>query len=95
MPTTDLLGWLAAALMISTFASRHAHVMRPLAVATNLAFIGYGATADLAPVLTLHLVLLPINLWRWSQCVDAKVSAFTLLRWARSIAVLGLLVIGG
>lgn len=95
MPPTDLLGWLAAGLMISTFASRDAHVMRPLAVATNLAFIGYGATAALTPVLTLHLVLLPINLWRWSQCVDAKVSTYTLLRWARSVVVLGVLAIGG
>ncbi len=90
MPHTDLLGWIAAALMISTFASRDAHVMRPLAVATNLAFIGYGATADLAPVLTLHLVLLPINLWRWSQCASAR----AMLRWARCVAALAVLVVG-
>lgn len=95
MTHTEGLGWVAATLMICTFACRDVRYMRPLAVATNLAFIGYGAAAALPPVLTLHLVLLPINLWRWSQCVDAKVSAFTLLRWARSIAVLGLLVIGG
>ncbi len=90
MPHTDFLGWIAAAFMISTFASREARVMRPLAVATNLAFIGYGATADLAPVLTLHLALLPINLWRWSQCTGAH----TVLRWSRCVAVLAVLVIG-
>jgi hypothetical protein len=40
--------------------------VRPLAVATNVAFIGYGALAALPPVLALHL-LLPVNLWRWAQ----------------------------
>lgn len=95
MTHTELLGWIAAALMMSTFACREARSMRPLAVATNLAFIGYGALADLAPVLTLHLVLLPINLWRWWQCADRSASAHALLRWARLIAALGMLVVGG
>jgi hypothetical protein len=64
----DWLGWLAAALMVATFGCREARCMRPLAVATNLAFIGYGLTAALAPVLALHALLLPINLWRWWEC---------------------------
>jgi uncharacterized delta-60 repeat protein len=65
----DLLGWMAAALMVATFACTQATRLRPLAVATNLAFIGYGAAAGLLPVLVLHLVLLPVNLWRWAQAV--------------------------
>lgn len=63
----DLLGWAAAALMVATFCCRDTLRMRPLAVATNLAFIGYGAWAALPPVLALHLLLLPINLWRWVE----------------------------
>jgi hypothetical protein len=63
----DLLGWTAAALMVATFGCREARLMRPLAVATNVAFIGYGALAALPPVLALHLLLLPVNLWRWAQ----------------------------
>jgi len=63
----DILGWIAAALMVATFSCREARALRPLAVATNLAFIGYGLIAGLAPVLVLHLLLLPINLWRWAQ----------------------------
>lgn len=63
----EILGWTAAALMVSTFACREARTMRALAVGTNLAFIGYGALAGLTPVLVLHLVLLPINLCRWAQ----------------------------
>jgi CRP/FNR family transcriptional regulator, cyclic AMP receptor protein len=65
MPAADLLGWLAAALMVSTFACREPARMRPLAVATNLAFIGYGLAASLPPVFALHALLLPINLWHW------------------------------
>lgn len=65
----DILGWSAAALMVATFSCRDARHLRPLAVATNLAFVGYGAAAGLLPVLVLHLLLLPINLWRWAQAV--------------------------
>ncbi len=65
----DTLGWAAAAQMVATFSCREARQLRPLAVTTNLAFIGYGAAAGLAPVLALHLLLLPINLWRWAQAL--------------------------
>lgn len=65
----DTLGWTAAALMVATFSCREARHLRPLAVATNLAFVGYGAAAGLMPVLALHLLLLPINLWRWAQAL--------------------------
>ena len=68
MSNPDVLGWLAAGLMVATFGCREARAMRPLAVATNLAFIGYGLAASLVPVLTLHVLLLPINLWRWAEC---------------------------
>lgn len=63
----DALGWAAAALMVATFACRDARAMRPLAVVTNVAFIGYGVMASLTPVLTLHLLLLPVNLWHWAD----------------------------
>ncbi len=72
MSNPDVLGWLAAALMVATFACREARAMRPLAVATNLAFIGYGIAAALVPVLTLHLLLLPINLWHWAEARRGK-----------------------
>lgn len=58
--------------MVATFACREARCMRPLAVATNLAFIGYGLTAGLPPVLALHALLLPINLWRWRECTRLR-----------------------
>ena len=67
MCNPDVLGWLAAGLMLATFGCRDACAMRPLAVATHLDFIGDGAVAALAPVLALHLLLLPIDLWRWAE----------------------------
>jgi hypothetical protein len=72
MSNPDVLGWLAAGLMVATFGSREARAMRPLAVATNLAFIGYGMAASLTPVLSLHLLLLPINLWRWVEALSGQ-----------------------
>ncbi len=68
----EALGWLAATLMVLTFAVREARTMRSLAVATNIAFFAYGVAASLAPVLVLHALLLPINLWRWSECQVAS-----------------------
>jgi uncharacterized delta-60 repeat protein len=79
MPHAEALGWGAAALMVATFSCRDVRCMRPLAVATNLAFIGYGTAASLAPVLTLHLLLLPINLWRWAEVLRAKESFVNLM----------------
>jgi hypothetical protein len=67
----DMLGWAAAALTIATFSCRDPLYMRPLAVCTNLIFVGYALFAGLAPVLALHGMLLPINLWRWWQSAQA------------------------
>ena len=64
---SDALGWTAAALTVATFCCRDPLWMRPFAVCTNLAFIGYACFAGLAPVLVLHSLLLPINLLRWWQ----------------------------
>jgi hypothetical protein len=68
MSVSDFTGWTAAALMVATFSCRDPLWMRRLAVGTNLAFITYGLLASLAPVLALHTMLLPINVWRYWQC---------------------------
>jgi hypothetical protein len=42
--------------------------LRALALLSNLAFMGYAWSAGLAPVLALHLMLLPLNAWRlWQE----------------------------
>jgi hypothetical protein len=46
--------------------------LRATAVASNIAFIGYGAINGLLPVLVLHLLLLPLNLRRLIEEGHAK-----------------------
>jgi CRP/FNR family cyclic AMP-dependent transcriptional regulator len=67
IPIADALGWTAALLTLTTFACADMRRLRLLALAANAAFIAYGITAGLLPVLALHLVLVPVNLWRLHQ----------------------------
>jgi hypothetical protein len=62
MSGVDLVGYLAAGLVLGTFCMRDMLTLRSTAVASNLAFITSGLLSDIGPVLGLHLLLLPINL---------------------------------
>ena len=64
MSLIEPIGYLASALVLATFCMRDMVALRCLAIASNLAFITYGALADLGPVLVLHLLLLPVNVVR-------------------------------
>ena len=65
----DALGWAGSALTVATFYCRNLRHMRPIAVCANVAMLGYGLVGALPPVVALHALLLPINLWRWRECV--------------------------
>jgi hypothetical protein len=41
--------------------------LRVAAVSSNVAFLAYGISLDLGPVVSLHAVLLPLNLWRLAR----------------------------
>jgi hypothetical protein len=60
----DLIGFVASALVLVTFAMKDMRRLRATAILSNLAFIAYGAIFALMPVLGLHLILLPLNTWR-------------------------------
>jgi hypothetical protein len=64
MMTVDLMGWLAATLTLLTFVCSDMRRLRVLAICANVAFVAYGASAGLMPVLALHLMLAPVNIWR-------------------------------
>jgi hypothetical protein len=64
MSAIEAIGYLASALVLATFCMRDMVPLRCMAIASNLAFIAYGALADLGPVLVLHLLLLPVNVGR-------------------------------
>jgi hypothetical protein len=60
----DIIGFVASALVLATFAMKDMRRLRAMAVLSNLAFIVYGAINGLLPVLILHLLLFPLNLRR-------------------------------
>ncbi|MBI1893043.1 MAG: cyclic nucleotide-binding domain-containing protein [Candidatus Rokubacteria bacterium] len=63
----DLIGYLAALLVFCTFYMKTMIPLRVVAILSNLAFIGYGFTGRLYPVLILHALLLPLNCLRLLQ----------------------------
>ena len=67
---TEMMGYAAAALVLATFSVRHIVTLRCLAIASNLMFIAYAASAALPPVLILHALLLPLNALRLSQALQ-------------------------
>ncbi len=73
MTIGETLGWLAAALTLLTFSMRSMVALRLVAIAANVLFIAYGAMGALAPVLVLHLLLIPCNLVRlWQLSAAAQ-----------------------
>lgn len=61
------IGYLASALVFTSFCMRTMIPLRIAAICSNIAFICYGALGGIYPVLILHCFLLPMNLWRTSQ----------------------------
>jgi hypothetical protein len=57
-----MIGFLAAAATLATFSQTDLRRLRLWAVLANCLFIVYGWLGLYAPVLTLHMALLPINL---------------------------------
>ncbi len=67
-------GWLASALVFTTFFMRTMIPLRLVAIASNVAFMAYavlglryGVFGRLYPILVLHASLLPLNVLRLRQ----------------------------
>ena len=69
----DGIGFSAAGLVLATFCMRSITALRWVAIASNVAFIAYGYLEGLAPVLLLHMLLLPVNICRLAQLYGAEV----------------------
>ena len=86
----ELAGYGAAALVFATFCMRTMLPLRLTAIASNVAFIAYGAFGDLRPILVLHAVMLPVNawrtveLWRLVRRVERLASGELSFEWLRS-----------
>ena len=72
MSAGDLMGWVAAGLTLLTFSMRSMIRLRLAAVAANLCFIAYGSFSELYPVIVLHVLLIPCNLYRLSELLQAR-----------------------
>jgi hypothetical protein len=70
---TNEVGFAAASLVLATFCMRSMNALRWVAIASNVAFIAYGYLGGLAPVLLLHTLLLPVNVYRLAQLRGACV----------------------
>src|SRR5499433_1072462 len=71
----DQVGFAAAGLVLATFCMRSMSALRWVAIASNVAFIAYGYLGNLAPVLLLHVLLLPVNICRLAQLRSATLAA--------------------
>jgi hypothetical protein len=68
----ETFGWIASSMTLLTFMCADMRRLRFAALGANAAFIAYGALAQLWPVLVLHLLLVPVNLWRLAHAYRAE-----------------------
>jgi len=61
------VGYLASGLVFATFCTKRMVQLRALAIASNIAFIGYGYLGKLWPIVILHAAMLPLNIHRLRQ----------------------------
>src|SRR3974377_732519 len=69
---TDIVGYIASGFVLLTFMTKEMRLLRIMAILSNLAFIAYGLLDEILPVLALHVVLLPLNVFRLSQLELSK-----------------------
>lgn len=87
----DSLGYIAAFLVFLTFSMKTMVRLRIIGIVSNIFFISYGYLDHATPVLILHSVLLPMNIFRLRQIIVLvrKVEAATRgdpdMQWLKSI----------
>jgi hypothetical protein len=75
MECSELIGYVASALVFATFYMNSMTMLRLLALISNVAFIAYACLGGLFPILALHAALLPLNAWRLLQSVRKDASS--------------------
>jgi CRP/FNR family transcriptional regulator, cyclic AMP receptor protein len=64
MTQADVIGYVGALLVFATFLMKTMIPLRLIGIGSNVFFIAYGLLAAAYPPFVLHLLLLPLNLWR-------------------------------
>jgi hypothetical protein len=72
MPSVDIAGYIASALVLTAFYMKDMVPLRFAAICSNLAFLIYGASMHLVPVIVLHTLLLPLNVWRLIAAMNRR-----------------------
>lgn len=67
MSLTDTLGYAAAFLVLLTFSMKTMVPLRVVGIVSNLFFISYAYYANAQPIMVLHAILLPLNIFRLVQ----------------------------
>jgi hypothetical protein len=67
MDFTDALGYAASALVLLTFSMKTMVPLRVVGILSNVFFISYGYMMHAYPILVLHVILLPLNIFRLQQ----------------------------
>jgi hypothetical protein len=67
----NLLSYAASCAVLATFLMRTMVRLRLVAILSNLLFAAFAYIQHIYPVLFLHAVLLPINLWRLKEIQQA------------------------
>lgn len=63
----DASGYLASGIVLCAFSVRSMRQLRMLGIVSNISFIVYGIAAAAPPILILHSLLLPMNIYRLIQ----------------------------
>lgn len=63
----DLIGYLAAALMFTTFFMKKMIPLRAIGASANAVFVVYSSISHVYPLLILHAALFPLNITRMIQ----------------------------
>ncbi len=85
MTTIDAMGYFAASLVLATFCAKRMVSLRALAIASNVAFIAYGLSADLWPIVLLHVTMLPLNIMRLREALAGGWPAMP-QQWSGAVA---------
>lgn len=85
MTLTDAMGYFAASLVLATFCAKRMVSLRALAICSNVAFIAYGLADQLWPIVTLHMIMLPLNVIRLREAL-ASPAPLMHREWSNAMA---------
>jgi hypothetical protein len=63
----DTFGYVAGLMVLGTFSVTSMRPLRLLGIASNFLFISYAIMAGMMPILVLHSLLLPVNIYRLTE----------------------------